>query len=138
MTRLITRRGVLLTLAGGAGGVALIGAGSLVACNRTVTADARAVTERLAATLPEVFAPDRLARHWPGPAGADALTHEILRRPGLVAAMEMDCIASRRAAVRAEFAREFAVGDIVVADRLLVARSECLIAALCLSGVRAA
>ena len=138
MTRLITRRGLLLTLAGGLGGITLIGAGSRVACNRMTTADAGEVVRRLAATLPEVFDPDRLARHLGHPGGEASLVSEILSRPGLVAALETDCIARRRAEVRAQFAREFAAGDIVVADRLLVARSECLIAALCLGGARPA
>lgn len=133
MSALVTRRAILLTLAGGMGAVALAGAGSLAACNRLVTADARDAAERLAPTLAEVFAPERLARHWRHTVDESALVQEILCRPGLAAALDIDCIASRRAAVRAQFATEFAAGDVVLADRLLVARSECLIASICLN-----
>ncbi len=127
-----TRRGILLGLAGTLGGIGVAGAGSLFACQRLVTADAGSAAMHLAATLPEVFAPERLARHWQGTTNPVQLLAEIRDRSGLAHALELECIASRCLAVRSQFARDFASEDIVLVDRLMVARSECLIAAFCL------
>ncbi len=129
-----TRRGIVLSIAGTLGGIGVAGAGSLLACHRFVAADTGDEAMRLAATLPEVFAPARLARHWKGPSHPGQLLAEIRARPGLTQALELECIASRRRAVRSQFAQDFAAGDTVVVDRLMVARSECLIACFCLKG----
>jgi hypothetical protein len=91
------------------------------------------MSDRLAATLPEVFEPERLARHWQISMAGSAAADEILDRPGLVAALNVDCIATRRTMVRQQFKDDFATRDVIVADRLLVARSEYLIAALCMT-----
>ncbi|MGY6633657.1 MAG: hypothetical protein ACXIU8_07910 [Alkalilacustris sp.] len=133
MTRRSTRRRVLLGLGAGVAGVALFGVGSLALCNRRVAALPPAdVALRLAEALPEVFAPERLARHWPDRGTAEQLAAEIQARPRLAAAVAAPCPARRRAEVRAQLAEEFARGEIEVVDRLVVARSECVIAALCL------
>ena len=124
------RRGVLLGLAGLLGGLGLVGAGSVAVCSRRIAAAEASL--RLAEALPEVFAPARLAAHWQGPRDPDRLAAAVMARPHLLAALETDCIASRRAHVRAQIVADFAAGAMVVADRLVVADSECLIAALCL------
>jgi hypothetical protein len=135
MTGFITRRRLIWSFAGVTGGVALAGAGSLAACGRATRVAFAWMPERLAETLSEVFEPERLARHWAEVGRQSAAADEILDRPGLVAALEMDCIESRRALVRKQFAEDFAAGDVIVADRLLVARSEYLIAAFCMATV---
>jgi hypothetical protein len=132
----IRRRTVLIGLAGTLAAVAAAGAGSLVACNRvrSAAADVPTAAARLADALPEVFAPERLARHWAGAGTADrsAVLAELLGRPRLATALGADCPATRRALVRAEIAEDFATGRHLVADRIVAARTECLIAALCL------
>ena len=134
MSRIFTRRRVLVSLAAGVGGIALFGVGSVAVCNRRVAVAPAEAARRLAEALPEVFAPRRLAAHWPGSASPDQLTAEVLARPRLVAALEATCPARCRAEVRAQLSEEFARGEIEVVDRLVVARSECVIAALCLRG----
>jgi coenzyme F420-reducing hydrogenase delta subunit len=134
MTGLITRRRLFWAFAGATGGIVIVGAGSLAACHRmTGEASLHLMPERLAETLPEVFEPERLAQHWRSAPEDWALATEILERPGLVAALRTECVATRRATVRAQFAEDFFTGDVVMADRLLVARSEYLIAALCMN-----
>ena len=138
MSRFFSRRRVLLGLAATLGGVVALGAGSRVVCDRRVAVSARDLAHRLAAALPDVFAPERLALHWTPPAGVEGLVAEVMARPQLVAALQTECEASRRAQIRAQLAEDFFRGDVVVVDRLVVARSECVIAAMCLHQSRGA
>lgn len=136
MTGFITRRRLLWSLAGTAGGVAIAGAGSLAVCHHlTEEVSLDRIPQRLAETLPEVFEPERLARHWRKLSGDRAVATEVLERPGLVAALRTECVVTRRAMVRAQFAEDFSTGEVIVADHLLVSRSEYLIAALCINPV---
>jgi hypothetical protein len=118
-------------LAGG-GGIVLAGAlgvgGSLVACNSTRLATLP--LERLDVALLDIREPGRIGRAWRTRVGLPAVEAGFLARPGLVAALAPDCAETRRARIRAEVRADFAAGDVVVADRWVVARSECLIAAL--------
>lgn len=118
-------------LAGG-GGIVLAGAlgfgGSLVACN--LGRVAALPLERLDVALLDIRAPGRIGRAWRARVGLPAVEAEFLGRPALVAALGPDCAETRRARIRAEVRADFAAGDVVLADRWVVARSECLIAAL--------
>ena len=133
MKRFISRRGLLWSAAGAAGAVAVVGAGSAAVCGRVSQASLDAMPERLYAMLPEVFEPLRLARHWQASASETDLVDEILSRPALLTAVETECPEKRRNIIRTQFADDFLVGDIVLANRLLVARSEYLVAAFCMA-----
>lgn len=135
MNGFVTRRRLLWTVAGATGSLVIAGASSGVVCNHARNVTERSVQKRLVGTLPEVFEPERLARHWRDSVGHIAPVDEILGRPGLVAALDAACVGARRTLVRAQFAEDFAAGDVVVADRLLVARSEYLISAVCINAV---
>ena len=132
MTWVPSRRGVVLGLVGTLGGLAALGTSSVIVCNRRTAFAPNEVIRRLAVTLPEVFAPDRLAAHWMPRGDTNALTAEVMARPQLVAALEVTCEASRRARVRAQVSEDFVRGDIHVVDRLVVSYTECVIAALCM------
>lgn len=130
--RLLSRRALLWGTVGTLGAVAALGAGSLVACNRRLAeADPREAAVRLAEALPEVFAPRRLAAHWHEGGQPEALLQALQSRPAMRRALAADCPASRRALVRAEIAADFAAGDICIVDRLVVSRTEALVASLC-------
>lgn len=138
MSRFLTRRGFLWGSVGTLGVIAGLGAGSMFACNRRMAdggpqIDPDEAARRLAAALDEVFAPERLAAHWPGTDRPDALLTAVQERPRLRAALDAACPATCRALVRAEIAADFGAGDICVTDRLVVSRTECLIACLCLA-----
>jgi hypothetical protein len=136
--RLFSRRALLWGSAGTLAAVAALGAGSLVACNRRLAdagLDPAEAATRLAEALDEVFAPARLAAHW-GDDGAPAALLDALRhRPRIREALATDCPATRRALLRAEIRDDFAAGDICLVDRLVVSRTEAMVARLC---VRAA
>jgi hypothetical protein len=130
---LISRRALLWGTTGTLGALAALGVGSAFACNRMLAAargPAEAAT-RLSGALTEVFAPDRLAAHWPGTESPAALLDALRARPRIAAALATDCPATRRALLRAEIAQDFAAGDICVTDRLVASRTECLVARLC-------
>lgn len=133
MSRSMGRRRVLLWgLAAGLGGVAMLGAGSLAVCTRrTAALEAPAMAARLAEALDAVFQPARLAAAWSGQDAA-ALAAEVAACPDLCAAARADCPATRRVLLEARFARDFAEGRVELVDRLVVSRTECLVAALCL------
>lgn len=135
--RLFSRRALLWGSAGTLAAVAALGAGSLVACNRRLADGAPALgpaegATRLAEALDEVFAPARLAAHFEaGPPAA--LLDALNDRPRIREALASDCTATRRALLRAEIRADFAAGDTCTVDRLVVSRTEALVARLCLA-----
>jgi hypothetical protein len=134
--RLFSRRALLWGSLGTLGGIAALGAGSLWACNRGLLAAGPGLApaeaaRRLAEALPEVFEPARLAAHWHEGGSPAALTRALEARPRVRDALAADCPAIRRTLLREAIAADFAAGDIVIADRLVVSRTECLVAALC-------
>jgi hypothetical protein len=123
----ITRRSVLL------GTVALIGTAagaSVLACRPGTGRQAALDPERLRVALADIIAPERIGRAYrAGRTHAD-LEAELAARPRLVAATAQGCPATLRDAVRAEIQEEFRRRDVVIADRFVVARSECILAGL--------
>jgi hypothetical protein len=123
----ITRRGILL------GTVALIGAGaggSILACRPGAEETAALDPGRLRAALADIVAPERIGRAYRAGRGRDELAGELASKPGLLAAASQTCPATLRARLRAQVREDFRRGDVVVADRFVVARSECIVAAL--------
>jgi hypothetical protein len=123
----ITRRGVLL------GTVALIGTGagaSVLACRPGADGQAVLDPERLRVALADIIAPERIGRAYRADRTRADLEAELAARPRLVAASAQGCPATLRDAVRDEVQEEFRRGDVVIADRFIVARSECILAAL--------
>jgi len=116
-----------------AGGLVILGGaafgGSAIWCARGRDAAALPL-DRLDVALGDIREPGRIARAWRAAAGGDETAAELLRRPAILEAMVPDCPETRRGLIRAGVRAEFAAGDTVVADRLIVARSEALIAAL--------
>lgn len=125
----LTRR---ILIAGG--GVVVLGtaaaaAGSLVFCARESRL-AGLPLERLDVALADIAAPDRLARALRAAERPEAIEAAFLGRGDLLETLRVDCPESRRAAIRSAFREDFRRGDVVVADRWIVARAEGLIAAL--------
>ncbi len=134
MSRMFSRRRVILGLGGTC--VAL-GAGATLSglsCGwRSETA--RAAASRLTVALPDIVHPERLAR-WYLARTERSTIEAALDTPGDLALLSgIDCPAARRAEIAARVRSDFVRGDVVVADRIVAARTECVIAAACLSDV---
>ncbi len=128
MNRRWTRRAMI---AGGTvvGGLAAAGGLSALACsgNRTLAA---LDPDRLRAGLADIVAPARIGAAYGSGRSRETLLAELAAKPGLCAAAGHECPATLRAAFRAQVAEDFRSGDVVVADRFVVARSEGIVAAL--------
>ncbi len=123
----ITRRGSLL----GIGALIGIGAGaSFLACGRGRDAAAAITPEKLRIALADIIAPERVGSAYRKERDHVGLAAELAEKPGLLAATRQSCPATLRAHVRAQVQEDFRRGDIVVADRFVMARSECILAAL--------
>jgi hypothetical protein len=123
----ITRRGVVL------GTVALVGTGagaSVLACRPGADGQAGLDPARLRVALADIVAPERIGRAYGAGRARAALLAEFAARPGLVTAAAQDCPATLRSLLRDQVRADFRTGDVVVADRFVVARSECIVAAL--------
>ena len=123
----ITRRDVVL------GTAALIGTGagaSVLACRPGTDGQAALDPERLRVALADIIAPERIGRAY----GAERTRHDLLAEleacPGLVRAAAQTCPATLRGLLRDQVREDFRNGDVLVADRFVVARSECILAAL--------
>jgi hypothetical protein len=86
--------------------------------------------DRLRGILAEIHAPERVGSAYRHGKDTNALLAEFEARPGLQEIAQHGCPATARSALRAEVARDFRNGDLIIADRLLMARSECILAAL--------
>ena len=129
----ISRRAVLLTL-GGVAGVVVAGVGaSVVVCNARSEATALSL-ERLDVALAEMPGAARIARAVRAATEQAELIEQFIAKRPLVSALAIDCPASRLQAINAQIRADFDADDVVVADRWVVSRSECLIAALCPAG----
>ncbi|MEJ6396202.1 hypothetical protein V8J82_23310 [Gymnodinialimonas sp. 2305UL16-5] len=129
MTRKVfNRRNILI------GAVIVVGGGgmaSALACRPD--AESAALGEqldRLRAALDDIVAPERIGRAYRAERGLSAVTAEFLDTPYLSMAAAYDCPAALRAHLRDQIRADFVAGDVVVADRFVVARSECILAAL--------
>lgn len=125
--RKLTKRSFLV----GGGGLLMLGVGfggSLLACNRTRIA--ALPLERLDVALLDIRAPERIGSAYRAQVGLPAVEAAFLGKRGLVEAIAHECPETRRGRIRTEIRADFTAGDVVVADRWVMARSECLIAAL--------
>lgn len=125
---MVTRRTVLAA----GGGVVVLGAagylGSLAWCNATSVASLP--LERLDVALADIREPARIGRAFRDREGAAGVEAALRARPALLEAMALDCPETRRTALRTAFREGFAAGDVVTADRWVVSRAECVVAAL--------
>lgn len=125
----LTRRTVVL----GAGGLAVLAAagygGSLTVCGGMDLA-ALVPLDRLDVALAEIRAPERIGRAWRNREGLAATEAAFLASPDLIRAAATECSETRRALFRERFRADFAAGDVAIADRWVVSRAECLVAAL--------
>ncbi len=108
-------------------GLAGIG-GSLVWCNSTTLASLP--LERLDVALADIRDAARIGRAFRAAEGPPGVEAAFLDRPALLQAMTLDCDETRRAALRTAFRDGFRAGDVVTADRWVVSRAECVVAAL--------
>ena len=126
--RMLSRR----TFFAAGGGLVALGAaafgGSLVYCGRE--SFAALPLERLDVALADIRAPERIGRSYLAAVGRTSVEEGVLGKAGLLDALRRDCPETRRADIRAQFRADFAAGDVVVADRWVVSRSECLVAAV--------
>lgn len=124
--RFVTRRGVLI------GAIALLGgtatASVLVCWPNTEMASLK--LERLRAALVDMVAPERIGQAYRQTRDTATLLEEFAARPDLVAAASSSCPDTLRGLVRTLVQQDFKTGDIVIADRFVMARSECIVAAL--------
>ena len=122
-----TRRGLLV----GIGATFAAGAGtSFLACRARPDVVATLSPEKLRIALIDIIEPERIGAAYRGTRGRAGLVEELATKPGLVTATKQSCLATLRAHVRAQIQEDFRRGDIVIADRFLMARSECILAAL--------
>lgn len=121
-----TRRGVLI---GTAAIVATGAAASALACRPRVQ-DAALDPGRLRVVLAHIHAPERVGRAYRLGRDTGILLAELEARAGLCEVAAASCPEAARAALRVQVAEDFRRGDVVVADRLVMARSECILAAL--------
>ena len=130
MSRFFTRRRVLAA-GGGAlvlgGGAAL---GSIPVCN-ALRADLGLAAERLAVALPDIHAPERLADWWLTTQGSEDLPRLLEIHAGLDEARRVACRGARREVIASRVRKDFRTGDILLADRIVASRTECLVAAIC-------
>lgn len=122
----ITRR---LMVGGGAAlalGAAAAG-GSRVACTR---AGRVAALRRLDVLLPHLVDARRIGSAYRAEHGIGACLAEAEARPALVEALTLSCDASRLDRLEAAIRADFAAGDIVICDRLVLSRTECIVAGL--------
>ena len=123
----ITRRGTLLGLLALFGGTS---GASILSCRPSGDATATLDPERLRVALADIIAPERIGRAYRAARDTSTLTAEFASKPGLVAAAAQECPATLRTQLQAQITEDFRRGDVVVADRFVVARSECILAAL--------
>ncbi len=86
--------------------------------------------ERLRAALDDIIAPERIARGYRMTRSRAALEAEFTAHPGLATASAGGCSETMRARLRRLAQDDFQRGDVLVVDRLVVARSECILAGL--------
>ena len=129
----LTRRIVIF---GGAVGLTAVAttAGSALWCNRSSRL-AGLPLERLDVGLADIRAPEPLARTLRAGLTPDGLETAFLQHADLPGLLHLECDATRRTALRDLARAEFGRGEILVADRWIVARSEALVAALRWPGV---
>lgn len=124
--RQITRRFIL-------GGTAAIAAGSAVSvlsCRPRLDMAIAPDLDRLRFGLADIVAPERVGWAYRATRTQEHLLLEAAAKPGLVSACNETCPTAIRAALRRQAAEDFQVADVVLADRFVVARSECIVAAL--------
>lgn len=129
MTRRILNRRNVLT------GAAAVIAGGSVASALACRPDAESAAlelqlNRLRVALADIVAPDRIGRAYRQDRTASELREEFFATPSLRIAARHDCPAALRAYLHEQVRAEFQTGDVVVADRFVVARSECILAGL--------
>lgn len=125
---MISRRTVLAT----GGGVVALGiagiGGSVPWCNGATLA--ALPLERLDVALADIRDAARIGQVFRETEGEAGIEVAFRDRPALLEAMTLDCDETRRAALRATFRDGFRAGDVVTADRWVVSRAECVVAAL--------
>ena len=128
MMRRLTKRAFLAGAIGFAGFGLLGFGGSVIVCNRKRLS--ALPLERLDIALVDIRAPERIGGAYRAQVGLAAVEAAFLGNPGLLAAIASDCPETRRGRIRTVIRADFVAGDVIVTDRWVVARSECLIAAL--------
>lgn len=122
-----TRRGILI----GTAAVIATGAGaSAFACRPGATERAALNIGRLQTLLTEIQASNRIGPAYRRNTDIQTLLAEFDAHLGLQEVARHDCPQAARTELRAQATDDFRRGDIVVVDRLVMARSECILAAL--------
>lgn len=114
----------------GAAAVVAGGAASLVACRPARDVAVTLDPIRLRFGLADILAPERVGAVYRAGRNREQLLAEANAKPGLLDACSQDCPVAIRATLRMQSTEDFRQNDILVADRFIVARSECIIAAL--------
>lgn len=132
MSKMISRRLMIYGLGGSVVALGTGGYASSLACGWR-SQEARAAASRLTVAIQDIFHPERLARWYLAQTDRSSLD-AALDAPGDLAALSrIECPASRRVQIAARIRLDFVNGDILVADRIVASRTECLISAVCLS-----
>lgn len=103
--------------------------GSAIWCGRE-SLSATLPLERLDVALADIAAPTRIGQAYLAREGHAAVEAMFLAKTDLVTALAIECPETRRGRIREVARADFSAGDVVIADRWIVARSECLVAAL--------
>ncbi|MFV0359649.1 hypothetical protein [Tropicimonas sp.] len=123
------RRLFLFSAAGLAAAGVLGFAASARYCDRRVLARLH-LLDRLDVAVADIAGAAEIGRSYRARVGDGTLLSELGARPALLEALEYTCPETRRALVRRQFREDFRTGDILVENRWVVSRSECIIAAL--------
>ena len=123
--RRLTRR----VLIGTGVSVAVLGTASVLACRQTSSREAVSY-DRLDFLLATLVDPLRIGRAVRELVSIDTL-FELARQNGdLQRAVAYDCVETRRGIVMARVRNDFLANDIVVCDRMVLSRTECIVAGL--------
>jgi len=130
MTKWLTRRGVVATGVASVATVGVAGGASLLACGTEEDPNTLAALDRLDEALPDIKFADRLAMAVKAEVPEQDMLTAVRTHPALQKAMHTSCPATRRAQIRTICQDDFKTGDWLVVDRLVVSKTECLIAGL--------
>lgn len=130
MGKWVTRRRIVTTGVASLATVSVAGGASLLACGTQEPPETLAALDRLDEALWDI----KFAKRISNAVNADVSQTDILAavnaHPTLQSAMHTTCPTTRRAQIRDICRQDFKTGDTLVVDRLVVSKTECLIAGL--------
>lgn len=126
----VTRRRVVATGAASIATIGVAGGASVLVCGTEEPAETLASLDRLDEALADIKFAKRLSTAVKAEVPEHTILAAVQTHPTLQSAMHTTCPVTRRAQIRAICQDDFKTGDYLVIDRLVVSKTECLIAGL--------